>query len=74
MSSRGSAEKTKVATISELSYEEYERNSVHVTVSYADDVMKSYAGLSVVTGVNGLSVPGGHTNLPALVKYVISLP
>ena len=48
LSSRGSAEKIKVATISELSYEEYERNSVHVTVSYADDVMKSYAGLSVV--------------------------
>ena len=48
MSPGGSAEKIKVATISKLvSYEEYECNSVHVTVSYADDVMKSYAGLSM---------------------------
>ena len=77
LSSRGSAEKIKVATISELSYEEYERNSVHVTVSYADDVMKSYAGLSVgrvCLDILSTSVGSDAIKLPISSERLASAP
>ena len=34
---------------------------------------RAYPRREIVTRVNGLWVPGGHINLPALVNYVISL-